>query len=259
MVILERVLQSVGSRKTRRAFIRLLFSLWLAIPGRINYANLARFSGTSEKTFRNWFVKPCEFMAVTSRLVTHLQQAERMGTRLVLAIDASFISKTGDQTPGLAKYWESKQGKAVKGLEVSWCAVIDVLGHQAIPLDALQTPSELSEGQSRLDHYAAQLSQLLNQMPTALNEQIAYVVGEGYYTKKGFIRAVRKAEKHFVGKLRCDANLTYLYQGNPSGKAGRPKLYDGKVDFKNFAKGQLISTTTDTKKKSIPSIYTHVV
>jgi Transposase DDE domain len=259
MVILERVLHESGIRKTQSAFIGLLFSLWLAIPGRINYANLARFSDKSEKTFRNWFVKPFEFMAVTSSLVTQLQQAERMGTRLVLAIDASFISKSGDQTPGLAKYWESKQGKAVKGLEVSCCAVIDVPGHQAIPLDALQTPSELSEGQSRLDHYAAQLTQVLNQMPTALNEQIAYVVGDGYYTKKGFIRAVRKTEKHFVGKLRCDANLRYLYQGNPTGKAGRPKLYEGKVDFKNFAKWQLISTTPDTKKKSITSIYTQVV
>ena len=69
-----------------------------------------------------------------------------------------------------------------------------------------------------------------------LNEHIGYVVGDAYYTKKGFVDAVVKLEKHFVGKLRRDANLKYLYQGKPTGKAGRPRQFEGKVDFKDFSK-----------------------
>lgn len=259
MPIVKQVFKDVAIRKTQERFIELLFSLWLAIPGRINYANLARFSGKSEKTFRNWFSKPLDFLAVTSNLVNELQQAERMGSRLVLAIDGSFIHKSGQHTPGLAKYWDSKQGKSSQGLEVSCCAVIDVPGHQAFALDARQTPSHLREGQSRLDHYAAQVTEVLSRMSPALKQQIAYVVGDGYYTKKGFIDAVMKTQKHFVGKLRCDANLRYFYQGKPTGKAGRPKRYDGKVDFQNFAKWQLVSTQTDIRKKVITAIYTQVV
>jgi hypothetical protein len=68
------------------------------------------------------------------------QERGYLGKILALVIDSSHISKSGKHTPGLGKYWESKQGKAVRGLEVSCCAVVDVAGHFALPLDALQTP-----------------------------------------------------------------------------------------------------------------------
>jgi hypothetical protein len=51
MSIVEQVLKRAGIRKTQRQLMKLLFGLWLAIPGRINYANLARFSAKSEKAF----------------------------------------------------------------------------------------------------------------------------------------------------------------------------------------------------------------
>ena len=38
------------------------------------------------------------------------------------------------------------------------------------------------------------------------------------------------SEIHFIGKLRFDANLKWLYQGTYSGY-GRPKKYEGKFDF----------------------------
>lgn len=41
-------------------------------------------------------------------------------------MDCSFISKSGDKTYGLAKFWNSKQAKAEKGLEISTLAVVDV-------------------------------------------------------------------------------------------------------------------------------------
>jgi hypothetical protein len=33
----------------------------------------------------------------------------------------------------------------------------------------------------------------------------------------------------FYGNKKKDANLFYLYQGNPTGKKGRPKVKDGKT------------------------------
>jgi hypothetical protein len=242
MGILERGMKRAGIRRTQSTFMAVLFSLWLAIPGRLNYANLSRFSGKHEKTFRHWFSKPLDFVAVNS-LVEGLQVEGRLSQTLGLAIDASFIPKSGKHPPHLGKYWESKQGKAVKGLEVSCCALIDPNWQYALPLQALQTPALFSKGETRLTHYAAQVETVLASVPGPLHTQIAYVVGDAYSTKKGFVATVVKLGKHYVGKLRCDANLKYLYQGNPTGKAGRPKQVDGKVDFKDFSKWQQVVTT----------------
>ena len=38
-----------------------------------------------------------------------------------------------------------------------------------------------------------------------------------------------------VGKLRCDANLKYLYQGGYSG-FGRPRIYDAKVEYNDLSR-----------------------
>ena len=52
---------------------------------------------------------------------------------------------------------------------------------------------------------------------------------------------VNRAGKAFVGKLRVDANLKYKCTGPCTGKPGRPKRFDGKVDWKDFSKWDLIS------------------
>lgn len=242
MAIVEDVLKRVKLGQRQSHFIKLLVSLWLAIPGRINYANLARFSGKNEKTFRNWFAKPLDFVMVNSRIVEILQEERHLSKRFVLAVDASFINKSGKATPDLSKYWDSKQGKAVRGLEVSCCALIEPEQKYALPLEVEQTPASLPEGETRLDHYAKHVAQVLASVPGPLNAQIVYVVGDAYYSKKAFVDKIVDVGKHYVGKLRCDANLKYLYQGKPTGKAGRPRKFAGKVDFKDFSLWQEVNT-----------------
>jgi putative transposase len=193
-------------------------------------------------------------VGVNSCLVASLQEEQRLGKGFVLAVDASFIHKSGKATPELGKYWDSKQGKAVKGLEVSCCALIDPERKYALPLDVKQTPASLQEGKTRLDHYAKHVSDVLECVPVSLNAQIAYVVGDAYYSKKAFVDKVVQAGRHVVGKLRCDANLKYLYQGKPTGKAGRPRKFAGKVDFKDFSRWQEV-TYTDSLRIYFQCLY----
>jgi gluconate 5-dehydrogenase len=78
MDILNQVLTNLPIRKTQATFLNLLCTLILAIPGRINYANLERFSQRTEKTFRNWAEKPIEFMMLevwNEVLLTNLTSA----------------------------------------------------------------------------------------------------------------------------------------------------------------------------------------
>jgi IS4 transposase len=57
---------------------------------------------------------------------------------------------------------------------------------------------------------------------------------------------------HSVGKLRCDANLRYLYHG-PQKPCGRPKRYNGKVRFNDLSRFELAAI--DGKQR----VYTAVV
>jgi len=247
MTILKQILASTKIRKTQKGFLEGLCSLWLAIPGRINFKNLARYGKLSEKSYRNWFAKALDFVELNAALVSYLQEHCLIAKELVLGIDASFIRKSGKASPGLGKFWDGTGQKACSGLELSCCSLIDVESKQAFSLAAKQTPAALSEGRSRIDAYAEQLKTVLAAVPADLAKQLKYVVGDGYYAKQGFVREVREQARHFVGKLRCDANLKYLYDGPGTAKPGRPRLYDGKVDFKDFSRWQCISQSEHEK------------
>jgi hypothetical protein len=107
----------------------------------------------------------------------------------------------------------------------------------------LETPD-----QTRVDWYLEHLRQDRHALP----ERVRYLVTDGYYAKKKFIDGVVELGLHNIGKLRHDANLRWLYQG-PQKPRGRPKLYDGKVNFNDLSRFELIAKQDDT------AIYTAVV
>ena len=242
MQILHQILGELGIRKTQRAFLSKLLSLWLVIPGRINYTNLSRYSDQSEQTFRNWFGKACPHLCINTGIVGVLQKAECMGSTLVLGADASFISKAGKATDGIAKFWNGSIGKVEEGLELSAATLIDLEYRQAIVLNAVQTPASFAEEQSRVTHYAGHIQTTLKTLPEGIRQQIKAIALDAFYAKRKFIDPVLKAQNELgcdiaiVGKLRKDADLYYLYQGERSGKRGRPKELDGKVDFKDYSR-----------------------
>jgi DDE superfamily endonuclease len=241
MNILNQVLTNLPIRKTQAAFLNLLCALILAIPGRINYANLERFSNRTEKTFRNWAEKPIEWVHIAAGVVQTLQAHKRMGSRLILGIDCTALRKAGKHTPGMARIRDSKLGRAVPSLELSCCTLIDLEHRQAIPVHAGQTPSVLPDGESRVDHYLDHVQDVLGTLPASVRSQVQCVVGDAYYSKKTFVDGVTLVDKAFVGKLRVDANLKYKYLGPRTGKPGRPKRFDGKVDWQDFSKWTLVS------------------
>jgi hypothetical protein len=240
MNILNQVLTGLRIRKTQATFLNLLCALILAIPGRINYANLERFSNRSEKTFRNWAEKPIEWVHIATSVVQTLQAHQRMGSRLILGTDCTNLRKAGKHTPGIAKFWDSKLGRAIPSLELSCCTLIDLEYRQPIPIHALQTPSVLSAGTSRVDHYLSHVQDVLGTLPVSVRAQVQCVVGDAYYAKKTFVDGVTHAGKAFVGKLRVDANLKYKYIGPRTGKPGRPQKFAGKVDWKDLSQWTVI-------------------
>lgn len=235
--IFAAALSQTGLRRTQQVYLRLLLTLWLVLPGRHNFTNLARYGPRSDRTHRSWAKKPVPWVQLNSALVLQAQDQQTLHLGGILGVDAVFIPKYGSHTPDLASYWSGCQGRSVRGLEGTCITWIDPTTHQPVPLSITQTPAELPAGQSRVDFYATVTLNTIVQLPDHLRQQVQAVVGDAYYTKVNFVsRVVDEGQLPFVGKMRKDANLKHLFTGLRTGKPGRPQLYDGKVSLHDHSR-----------------------
>jgi hypothetical protein len=105
---------------------------------------------------------------------------------------------------------------------------------------------------TRVDLYAEQVVSLSPQLHKL---GIHHVAADAYYSKEKFVSRVTAAGLNVVGKLRADANVKWLYEGEYSGR-GRPRNFDGKADFeKDLERFQLAGTLNDDETE----VYTAVV
>lgn len=193
----------------------------ISLRGKFNYTNSSRYSNLNEKTYRRQFAKKHNFI-----------EFNRIGNAIAIpktavkiaAMDCSFNDKAGKKTYGLGQFWNGKQGKAEQGLEISTLALVDVDYNTAYHVSTRQTPAALEEGKTRADFYALHFQKDCYALP----DDVRYVVTDAYYSKQVITQAILASGFHQIGKLRCDANLRYLYTGEQKPK-GRPKQYDGKM------------------------------
>lgn len=214
--------------KSRKDFI--ISVLWhiLSIKGRINFLQLGRFSPLCEQTFRNQFEKDFDFFSFNRHLIKQVISDEK-----IIAFDPSFIPKSGKSTYGTGRYWSGTAGSARLGLDICGFAVVDIINNTALHLKAWQTPpaDELAEkGLNLLTHYASLVTENAIEFKTFSK----YMVADAYFSKRPFVEAVQSAGLDFIGRLRDDSVLKYKFTGEPTGKRGAPKKFDGLVDIYNF-------------------------
>lgn len=244
MDILESILGKMSNiNKAQRDFIAALLMNLMRLRGKANYRNLSRYSDYHEKTYSRWFSRDFDFVKFNSLSLEHLTDK-----KLILAVDCSFISKSGKHTYGLDKFYNGKQGKAEKGLEISTLALVDVDYNTAYNLSTRQTCPVTEPNETRVDQYLSHIKQDYMSLPKC----IRYLVADGYYAKTKFINGVTDLGLEFIGKLRHDANLRRLYHGVQK-PFGRHKLYDGKVKFDDLSRFDLIDEIEGTK------LYTAIV
>lgn len=235
--ILAALLPHTSLRPTQGAYLQFLLVLWLAVPGRLNFTNLTRYGGPSERTHRNWFQKPLPWVELNSAVVLHLQDQQRLGTTGIIGVDAVFINKNGRHTPDVSQFWSGCQQRSLSGLEGSCVTWVDLETQQPFALSITQTPATSPSKRSRADFYAQDTLNTLVQLPPALREQIQAVVGDAFYAKRKFVDpVVDEGQLPFVGKLRRDANLKHLYAAPRTGQRGRPRKYAGKVSLTDFSR-----------------------
>lgn len=224
---IDKILKSMSKiKKHHRIFITILLCTLMFFRGKATFRNMSRYCGINEKRFSRWYRREFDFTVFNCKLLAY----ESKEKEYIAAIDASFMEKSGKKTEGLGKFYNGKTGRSEYGLEMSLVSIIDMTANTAYALDARQTLNDTDK--TKTDCYVQQVKRL----KAPLNDlDIKYLVCDAYYTKEKFIRPVTEQGLHIVGKLRIDADAWWPYQGEYKGK-GRPKRYDGKVNFSKDTK-----------------------
>lgn len=242
--LIESILRKMtGIGKCQRKFVAHILVLMLSVRGRTNFLQMGRYGSMSEQSYRLNFEKSFDFMKFNSHLIKMICSSE-----LIIVFDPSYISKSGNCTPGLGNFYSGCAGSYKRGLEIGGIAAVDVKQNTAYHLEAVQSPTakknKLEGDRTLVDHYVdviVQRSEHLETLSTTL-------VADAYFAKKKFVDAMcEQTNFEFISRLRDDANLKYLYLGPNKVGVGRPKIYDGKVDVKNIDKRRIKKCYQDDK------------
>ena len=193
--------------------------------GRYNSTNLSRYSPYHEQSIRRHLTQAFPWARFNAAL---LQGVLPQTHELMLAQDASFIPKCGSHTTGLGHFYNGCAQRVEKGLELSLISVVDLTQNTAYALHAQQTlahteaKTEAKTGCKDLRHLQA------TQEHWPLG--VTYLAVDGAYARCGFVAGALEMGLHVVSRLRCNANVRYLYTGEQKPR-GRRRLYDGKVHW----------------------------
>jgi AraC-like DNA-binding protein len=240
MTVVTEILNGLPNiNKPQQKFLAILFSTMLVCHSAINFLSLSRHSALSERTFRRGFRREFEF----ARLNLRCAERANCTNPIAVALDASFIKKSGKHTFGLDKFWNGSSGRAERGLEVSLLALIDTSQNRAFALSAEQTPAHITDSTSqlpetRMDFYLSHFERSLRLLPAS----VRYALCDGGYAKEKFVRGVCKQGFDVVSRLRADANLRFLYRGEQRGGRGRPRRFDGKVNLSDWSRFETVQS-----------------
>ena len=167
-----------------------------------------------------------------------------------LALDASFVEKSGKKSHGLGSFWNGCHSRCERGQEISVVAWIDISANTAYALSVEQTPGDEGKlkakddkSESRNVYYLDQVRRVAAEVKSA---SLKYLLTDGAYSNKDFIDGVVATGLHQIGKLRRDSVLRYLYEGPRRPGPGRVKRYDGVMDVEDLSRFERLKLPENT-------------
>lgn len=153
--------------------------------------------------------------------------------RLVIAIDQSFVRNTKDKALDDCPFGPTPDPNKLQGLEVLGIGMINADSKECMMLRAVQAlgVNGLSAHELTLNEwYLSYLWKYREELQTLTN----IVVADAAFSTKPFVDGLQKVGFHLVSSLKNETALSYLYEGPATGMRGRPKKYDGEIDFSNL-------------------------
>lgn len=235
-------------KKPQRRFMEALFVALMRFIGRATMSNLSRYSDLSIRQIRYAANGGCHsdknYFDSARFNLNILDESGIANNKSILALDPTFLKKAGKKTHGLGHFYNGSNSRAEYGLEATVIALIDVVEETAYCIYAEQTPPKIiddDENNSKSkkrnkDSYTSIdfTIDLLAEKKSILQKCSKVIAVDGAFAKEKFVRGATELDYEVVSRLRKDAYLRYYYTGPKTKTPGRPKTYDGKVEFNNL-------------------------
>lgn len=234
------------NKRIKENIIEILI-LIMCIPRKINFLQLGRYGRRSEQCYRQTFAREFDWMQFNMNLASNRFQYGLK--RLAIAIDPSYVSKAGKSTAHIGRFWSGCASAVKHGLEILGIGLVDADIKDCMMLRAVQTRNvaELAaENLTLPEWYLSVLKRYKDNLLRITN----IVVADAAFSNKTFVTGLKEIGFELVSRLRANSVLFYLYEGERTGKRGRPKKYDGKVDFENLDTSRMTRLFIDLSEGS---------
>ena len=234
--LIEAALKSqTNLSKPFHTFFKETMELFLTIPNRINFLQMQRFGHSSEQRFRMNFRKKCVDWISFNRTFLAGGNPERQA----IAIDPSYITKSGKKTPGVGYFWSGCASAMKWGLELMGFAFVDADRDSGTHLVAKQTITKKFVGRPpyylmHMDNPNSLVGLYLRTVASLKDDLLpisSCIVADAFFSKESFATGLDALGFSLISRFRDDVRLKYLYTGPKTGKKGRPKKFSGDVDL----------------------------
>jgi putative transposase len=240
----------------------------LCITHRVTMVGIARWTagGGSYRTVQRWYGREKAWAAIHWGLVE--KHLVKTGQVYILAGDDVVVSKAGQATSGVGRFYSGLAQRCIPGIAFLGIALVDVAARRAYPLHITQYPPRRGAVSARprqkrqpgrpkggKNHVkaapvlTAELQQL-QQALTAVRERIGatitvrHVALDGAFGTYPATAAVRQSGFHLISKLRHNAAL-YLPFSGPKPRRGPTPRYGAKLDYAALPPALLVQTTLE--------------
>lgn len=255
----------------------------LMMHGRITMLGISRWThqGGSYRTVQRFFLSSINWETINWVLIQPLLHPHEGA--ILIAGDATTVTKSGKKTFGLGRFFSSIYSRAVPGIAFQTLSLIDVSRRCSWPVmmeqiapssnvlkkakseTAKPTKAKRSRGRPKgsknknrrevklnadMTQVQAMLKRLLERMGNTLKP--VYFVYDGAFGNNAAVQMTRQVGLHLISKLRHNSALYFEWTGDYGGK-GRRRLYGQRVDYANLSETNLKSDKT--KKQIRTRIY----
>ncbi len=251
--------------------LQLISQTLLAMTGRITMLNISRWAGKggSYRTIQRFFTKKILWDSLNWAVVKILLK-KSIGA-ILIAGDATTVTKSGKETFGLGKFFSSIYSRAIPAIAFQALSLIDVEKRKSWPMlteQILPKPKQKKssakkkkkrkrgkgrpKGSKNKNHRNVELNAEMLQVQGMLKKllkligdtiQPIFFVYDGAFGNNAAVQMTRQVDLHLISKLRSNSALYFKWAGVYSGR-GRTPVYGDKVDYCKLPSTHLKSEKT---------------
>ena len=265
--------------KTEMRRLSRIAQAMLSMSGRVTMLGLSRWAGKggSYRTVQRFFNAVISWPNVFCKFfMRHLYLS---GTEYFLVGDESVVTKSGQETHGLDYFFSGLLNKVVKSVAIFSLSLVSVEERRSYPLRVEQVIRSEAEkmaakerkqkrakknqaapkkkrgrpkGSRNRDKTQVELTPELKRIQNMVRNQlillralitVRYLVLDGHFGNNNALQMTLRCDLHLISKLRYDAALSFVYEGEQKRKGPRKK-YGQKINYRIIPDPYLVEKST---------------